>query len=583
MAFDPTTAQLVQASPSGFNPLTAKLVTSPIMEPVNEEYKPGYIPAVIGGLANTGANLLEGGVDAVAWIGEKLGAIKPSIAAQMKRDVAADMEKYIRSTPGSGKDDIFSRAAEANPMTTKGTEIASTLGAMGGMYAAPFKAAKVGGLASFAGNTAVQAPINAVIGAGMAGVMGQDQDQGALYNTVATPIVGALGTGLVSGAAKLESKLGLMKKLKDVIAPINASIKKSGLSLTDQAAESISSLATQARDIGNANWDAIKSIPGTINTKPILTKVNGLIQTKSKLLEPKQTAVLQDIVESAEALTNMDEAVKLKQMISSNSKLFKIGEVSDSLANEYKALRTQIDEAISSKAASAGKSNAWELANQYHKRVIAPLQDANAFEIAAAKLGRNDNPHEYAAAVQSLLSRGTRTPEQTKALLSMMDSDGSEIIQNHIVKNIFNDIVADPGAFSAPKALKALNKNIDKFTDVLSPQSIDVLKGIRKVMLQGGVRTDASVSNLGKALQSDRAAMGLGALAGSALGGVTGTAVGFIGAPLVLNGVKNLIKTPAGLAILRGIGQGRPWGKEIGHLLKTLPATESDQVSVDQP
>lgn len=537
--------------------------------PEGESFATSPGAAAIAGASNAGANLIEGTVDAGAWILDHLGASK--FADQMKKHVRDDMDKLFRSSERTDANDTFEKAREAHPAISAVTQAGTEVGALSKLFPAstpaPAGAGVLGKLGNFAKNSAIQGSASALVNAGMAGPNTADQDTAAKVGFFLPAAVNAAGATIKSA-----TKIPFVKdKLKSIVDVMSKPLLASNMNLTDKAAESITNFANKADEVGNSNWDSIKSIPGTINSSPIDKTISGIKSKYGEKLDPKLANVLDDISDRAGQMKTMDDAIKLKQMISRQSKNFRVGNVSDDLADSYKSLRTNVDKAIEAKAASVGKGSDWTLANKYHREVIVPLDDAGAFDISKAFQNRETNPSEYNRAVKSLLTN--LTPQKTKALLSTMDDSGSKILEQNIVKTIFDDISINPEQFSPNEALIKLNRSIAKYDGILRKDSINTLKGIKKLMQDAGIRgvtAKGGIINLRTSLQFGAGGLGaaVGSMAGGPAGGAAGSLAAFAITPTILRGIDHMINSPIGLSIIRGIGEGKPWTKEVSNLLK---------------
>ncbi len=544
------------------------------------------VPAsVVSGFANTGANLFEGGVDAVTWLGEKLGAIDPKIAEQMKKQVGEDMDKHFRSSERTPAGDVFNESRMKYPAASAIPQAALEVGLLSKATPPIVKpvsgAGMVPGAVNVAANLGLQSGSGALVGAGLAGGDTKNQDNAAMIGAAIPPLISGLGAGIKSGAQLLSSKFGWADELKNVVAPINKElVMNNQLNTNDKAAASINNFVSKAKEVGDANWQQIKDLPGTITPTKINVKLNTILNNKN--LPPEQASIFHQIQEDLNTrVDSMTNALKFKQSLSDYFSKMK----GTSSYQDFQDVKKLVNQQIEARAESAGLGKAFKFANQYHKDIIDPLQKNGSFDIAKAFQNKDNDPSTYAKAVTNLVQKSSQSPQKMKAFLLNMDDAGSKIVEQSMIKSSLDDLLQAPEAFDKNKALRLINKNINKFEGVMSADSIKALNGVKKILTQHGA-TEAK-EGLAGATNSSYFQHSLGAVGGGALGsmlGPVGSAVGAVAgiglAPKLIQFISNSLESPQGMAILRSIGSGKPWTKHLGSILKAASiynATEDNK------
>jgi hypothetical protein len=619
MAFDPSTAKSITAA---FDPGTATPIT-----PVNQSQPSQPVQSnggitgmetginnslsvpITAALSNAGANVLESGVDAAAWVGEKIGLIKPQIASEMKRIANEDITAKFRSgTMNAPQQDPFTQGVYKYPAVAAVSQAVPEIYGLaktaitGPLSAAP-KAGMMAKMATTLGNTAIQGAGNAVINAGIAGPDTKSQDFAAALSMVLSPAVQVTSYGIQQGA----KALGLESKLKALVAPLSKDLLHNNhLSMEDKAAQSINNTVSAVVQQENKNWAAIKEIPGTINSQPIINKTQNIISNskismdsaddvlkslgnpsgKYSTLSDPQINALVNIQKQASNITNMDQALKLKRQISGNKSLFEGSKVSDDLYNSYKELISSVDDAIQVKASTAGLDDIFKTANKYHREVAVPLQDSGAFDIASAVVAKQAAdkagkmvPPEYAKVTNRLIAK-YKTPQQMKQLVSMLDDDAGDIIANTFVLNTFKDIMDSPETIDMGAALIKTNKFLNTYERVLPESGQKTLRGIQILMKEAGTLAKTkSGENSQYFLHTLGGAIGggvVGNMVGGGVGATLGAAVGIGLAPKVAQTVQNfsrgLMDTKVGQQIVQSIADDPRIAKQVLQAIGLAPA-----------
>lgn len=563
----PTTSATDTTKPVDWNSFTQQSAnTAEVSTGADQSANPAA--AAISGLSNAGSNVLfEAPIKAVTWLGEKLGVIDPKIAQHMKDEVSADAEKWFKSSENTPKGDVFNESRMKYPAASAIPQAALEVGLLS--KAMPPAVKTTSPLGSLAANTAVQSGSSALMSAGLAGNSTKDQDTAATVGAFIPPLVSGLGAGIKSGASALATRLGLTDTVKKIVSSISQDlVNNNQLSTSDKAAQSVNNMVTKAKEIENEQYNTIREVPGTIKIAPI-QKTTRDILTDNPKLATDQAAIFERISQDAGKIRTMDDAIRFKQSLGDYYTKLK----GTAVYQDFLKLRSQVDNSIALKAEQAGLGNDWKAANNYHKQVIDPLNKNGAVDLSKAFNDRERDPSTYADAVKTVISTAKRSPQQMKALLLSMDETGSKIIEQDILKTTLDDVVVNPEAFDKNKALRTINQNINKFQGVLSNDSINAMKGVKKLLQKGGA-TEAK-QGLAGATNSSYFQHSLGAGVGGAVGsafGPVGSVIGGVAGigilPPILKVAGQLLESPQGLAILKSIGLGRPWTKHLGDIIK---------------
>lgn len=559
------------------NPAATNLPIAPTISSGNP------VAAAVAGLANTGASTIESGIDAALWLTDKLGLTDPVISQSAKTLANKELTAKLRSGVPGAPNDVFTKSAEQYPITEGAAKYGSGIALLAKTGLPSFT--KVPGIA----NLAAQTGANAVLGAGMAGPDETTQNVGALTGAVLTPIGAAVAKGISAGARKL----GLTKEIQDKVAAITSRIKSdNSLSVSERALKSEAGYTAGILSQSNANYKAIKDIPGTIDVIPIQNTASALL-AKATSLSDKQKNMLQGIIEDSNNIQTMDDALRLKQNISSMQSEFQGKGISDAIMNQFKTIKDASIAAIQKKAKDAGLSDVLKTADEHYASHVSPLRDSgaidrlNAFSQESKRLANTPGApisKEYTDATARVFPK-TISPQKVKEILSRMGTDGNELMQDKFVQETFKDVMANPATFSKNDALLKINNTIDKYGDVLAPQTIDSLKGIKHLLQEAGAVAEKEGMKSDSYFLHTIGAL-VGGSAGFAVGGGIGSGIGVaagIGlAPKVIGGIgnyaKGLVDTPQGQELLRSIGKNPQTAKKvIQTLIQSGPAILSDK------
>lgn len=526
--------------------------------------------AVVSGLGNFGADVGESVVNAGTWSLDKLGIIDP----KTKKDIDNYIKQganTLRVTPNEDGD-VFEKAAAKHPYVAQGTKYAGDALAL--IKSVPGKIAGIGTL----GNVAARAGTSALVSAGISGPETPDQDLAA-----------GVGAGLslatdafVGGIGKLAKTPIVLNQFKKMVGKIQKDVVKDGfMSLDDKAGASIANYANTAKEVENNNWSQLKSIKGPINLSTITQNATQLSQTPG--LMPEQSSKIQDLVSNLSNTKSMEDLIKMKQTLGQYFPAFSGKAATDTIYNKFKILQNSVNAEIASKASAAGMKGLFDKANQFHKDVVEPLYGNGGFDIATAFSNKANDPSTYASLINNVLNNGLKSPEALKSSLSKMDDVGSQLIQDKIVSNIFSQLLDSPEQFNKNKAMYKLNSYLTKLKPALSKETISKLKGVRKLLaLTGAVSKTAAEKGTmttqllgggttGGAIGGSLG-MALGGPVGAGIGAGIGSAVGFKATLPVLHKIHDFINSPNGLRILQGIGEGKPWVRQVQQVLIQAPA-----------
>ena len=592
------------SSKVNFRPLDNQIqATEPQISPQSDD-RPitNRVLAGVAGLSNAGAAVGETVVDAGTWLLNKIGAISPNTKKQMDAYVSGATK--VLKTEANPNGDMFEKAVAQHPWVAKGSELAVEVPAViktivPNMTSVAKGAPLLEKALSVGTNQLGQIAANVPIAAGMVGASGgsiEDQDYAGKLTAIATPLVNA--GGKLIGQAAQKGLLG--NNIKNMVAPISKELADNNqLSMTDKAAASISNLATKVKDVENSNYNNIKQIPGTIQASNINQQLNYMLKnTGSKqvaggawdhsqsMLEKPQLNAIVNVLNDSSNLKTMDDAINLKRTLSAGYSNFS-GKTTDLNYKLYKNIQNTVDTAIHDKAKDAGLGSDWVLANKFHKDVVAPLQDANAFDIMKATANKDINPEEYNLVTKTLFTKASQSPQAMKALLSTMDDQGSKIVEQNFIHQTFKDIIDSPDQLNPNQALLKVNQFKGKFGSVLSKDSNDVLKGLKTLLEDSGAVAGKSQSSVAKQLGKYTLGGGIGAAAGGLvagpLGAGIGTAIGATAANQAFKQISNLLDTPVGIKLLKGISEGKPWTKAINRALTLGVPVEDAQMNQKLP
>ena len=416
MTFNPSTDSMPISMPSeqepvgnqGFNPQRDSMpINMNQSGAVNLNKNPqdtlGVGRAIIGGVGNAEASSIESLGDAGIWAARKLGQVGQFIsgskdntnlsedeATKMRSDLHNNLyHNFLGTGIGLGNKEQpqnpLAQAISEHPVAGEGAEYTTD--------ALNIAATGVKGLIPAIG-------VNAAIGAGIRGGSEHDQDMAALMSGGLTVAGSAVARAITTGAkANQVIKNIVSNYLKPVYDDLEAN---SNLSVGEKALKAEAANTEQLQSINKANYKEIETIPGTIPQRPIQQSVSDFLKdTGSKLqtdektgksildhsdstLEDVQRKTLLKISQQASKMTTMENAINLRQYISSQRNLF-TGKgvptgVTQDVRDGYSNLLQKVDDSITQKAEEAGKGQILQKANSFYRNKITPLEDAGSFD-----------------------------------------------------------------------------------------------------------------------------------------------------------------------------------------------------------
>lgn len=562
---------------------------------VNQQEAPGSIGgAIVGGLGNYSASMLESGVDAALWASDKLGITNPKTSAVAKQLASQDITAKLRSGVPGAPNDTFTQGVNKYPITAGVAQYGADAGLL--LASVPGKIIQGAGLAAKTADIAARAGVNAAESAGVSGPENENQNLGAKIGAAAS-LVGDVASPLIGKAVNAASLVS--SKIKNFIAPINDQLAKDGsLSIQEQAVKSEAAYTASILKQNTANYQVIKDVPGTINSNVIRNNVMSLyksggadiiqqdgkamLDAKNSVFNDKQINILANIQQQAGKINNMEDALKLRQYISSNKAQFQGKNATDTIYQGYNNLKSAIDSQITQQAEKAGVGDALKSANKFNQSYVQPLDDAGATDRLKAvqanqqrsQIMQNLKPGQPVPPVDPEYTKATRqifpanpSPQKVKEVLSRMDPSGQGIMERKFIQEAIGDAKANPEMFNKNTSLIKVNQIIDKYGSVLSDDTMETLNGYKKVLqAAGAVAKQEGEKNNTYALHYLGHAIGggiIGGTVGDEVGGhsntsrALGAAAGIIGAPLaaklLTGGMKGLLESQKGQAVLQYI------------------------------
>jgi hypothetical protein len=518
----------------------------------------------------------------------------------MDKYIAEDMSTFkVKANP---QGDTFERAAAEHPYLNYASELAVEIPtiaktAMPNITSA-VEGAGLGAKALAMGtNQLGQIALNAPLAAGMTGGSIKDQDKAATMAAYLTPALNAAGSLIVSGAKKALT----VSRIQEVLKPISEELRANGnLSMIDKSAASVTNYANNAKEESNRLYQVIKDIPGTIEAYPAMAQVNKILKqggaewdpaksvwdfTASRFTDPQRTG-LQSVLANLQNLNNMDDAIKLKSSLHKTWEDFS-GAASEDIYSLFKSLQSTVDDSIGKKAVDAGVPKAWQEVKNFYKDTMIPLYTMKAFDIADATANMATNKGAYNLATKNWLPNAFKSPQAMEAALKVMDPEGSKIMEQSFLVQNFGKLLSSPDALNKNQALLKVNEFKRQFGPVLSKESNSVIKGLKTILEEGGAQAGAKPYNMPKYINASNVGAAAGAAIGTVLGGGwvgtgVGAAAGSVALPATLNYLHKLMNTSQGIAILKGIGEGKPWAKGFNQVLKTgIPAEYANMTKSD--
>ncbi len=537
--------------------------------------------AILSGAANAGVDLLQGIADLPAYIASKIPGINKIVTQDVAERTFKENKEGLDLLRPQKYFPSLNNTKQENPISYGAGYLPATLLGSGGAFNAVEKATRIPQAASGLVKFLTKQPSQIIAGATTGAMSGTDttsKNIGATFGAGSVPIINATGTLISSLGKKATAK----QVLKEQLSGVNKDLADKGFKTFDDAAgQSIFNLGTKVKEIEKEGYESIKSLPGTIAHRPVTRAIYSLGE-KTKGVTDEQKNILTDLFESTKDMSDMSQAVTLKQNLGKYYTKFSGKNATPTIFNKYKALQQQVDDAIELRATEAGKAGDWKSINKFHHDIVKPLQDFGLDDIITAIKEKDVNPTQYQTAIDGLVQRGLKTPNTLKSLLTSMDDTGSKLVEGAIIKNVFDDISINPETFNTVTAFKKINQHINKFSGVLSTDSINSLKGIKSIMKESGL-DKPKTKNVMVSMMIGAGAGGMaGATISPAMSGI-GTIAGMAIAPKVSKLIQRMVESPKGLYILQGIGAKAPWAdkarKTILDLIKVSPGVGAGKLT----
>lgn len=574
--------------------------------------------ATVGGMANAATSGLESGVDAALWVTDKLNqatggliGTDPKISQGAKNQLNQDLTAKLRSNVPGAPNDIISKSMQEHPIAAAAGKYG--LGAGLAIAATPGKIVQGAGLGTKALDLTARAAANGVETAGMAGPNSDTQDLGFILGAASAPLGDLASYGITSAAKGLQA---LGSKVKAYLSPINEKLAVNGsASVNDLALKSEANYTGTIMKQNDANYQVIKDISGTINGQAIQGKVTKLytdnggkiirdgdtvgLDSSQALLNDKQINVLRSVQQDAGQLQNMEQALLLRQYISGNQSIFQGKGIPTSVKNGYVQLKTFVDNLVEKKATEAGLEAPLKTANQFNQFYVQPLHDSGAVDRMQAvlqdgkraELIKNLKPGEapppidpaYSQAVKQVLPANP-SPEKLKEVLSRLDPNGKQIVEDSFTLKVFKDIQENPDNFDKNGALIELNKAIAKYTPVLSKDSIDTLQGMKILLKEAGAQ--AKKTNDSNTWLVHHAGYVIGGVLGGAVGGAKGFDEGHSGTSTAIGSLAGIAAggtlLGGGKAAIKGLAETQIGQKILRFLVKNPDAAKKVVGAISQ-
>jgi hypothetical protein len=550
-----------QASPQRLTPEQEKLfgvsnatLNTPLSGPA----------AVIGNLSHAGATTGETAVNTGAYILERLGAISPKTEKQVNNFMKKSTEIYKISDDTS---DPFNKAAQENPSATlvrlpiyaAGITATNVPKAVGGLLTSPLN---IAGSAALTGGMAADLPKD-------------QQNQAALIGGLFQGAFDAAGGIAGSVANKLLTKQSIPKQAM-------ANVSDDILGTTRE------SILTKMKGVlaeNTAKWDAIKAVPGQIDA----TLPRQITESLAKDLPPsltKQPIVLQDLLGMLKESPSMENAVTIRNFLKENAAdFFTASGVTRGNQVLYKSLLKNVEDQIRAIVPkTVAGVNLLDDAIKHYADKVSPLKALNLDELLTLSQKAEASPLygvELNKATSKLLGQFGTNPAKTKEIIKLMADEGlgRDMAEQAFIKSQFDNILANPGSIKPNLVLGKLNKWAQDMDGVISKENLKIVPGIQKLLEKvgavGGAPSKNAITDLtSQYLSATAGSAALGGLVGYQVGGPLGAIAGAGSIVVAKKMIGDFLNTPKGIAILKGIAEGRPWAGPIKKALATLTAEE---------
>lgn len=536
------------------------------------------VTALVGGMSDAAASTITG----AGWLLNKLGVISPTT----KKQIDKVFESAKLGYKGNGTDDPFNKAATKDPIPALVGQLAPL-----SVTNVPRMGAGALGLANKVLGNAV---INASQAAGMAGTTPAAQDAaGGLGSTISA------GLDLAGGAIGRLAKTPLLRKeLTNTANSVTDYLNQKGFnSIPEAAGEVLNTVVAKVKAHDTANWNAIKGLPGVIDTSPInqISKQIMDIGQGGNLLAKPQVIALQDLTTQAGAVKSMEDIVDLRNNLADAKQLFSNPkETPKAVRSYYNHMQNAIESQINEKAKAAGLGAALSDAKDYYRQIVSPMKDVGGYDMNRLaneiKTGQ-ENGQDMSLLSMELQKNQQRAfgnlglnPAKTKQILPLLGTEGQKLAEQSFIKKKFDDILANPESLDQNALLGELNKWKLQNRGVISKDNMQTVDGAIKLLEQlgavGGKKASQNAEMLGK-MGAWSVGAGIGGSVGYQTGGIPGAIIGGLSGPLASGAfakgsqaVRSLLNSPQGVTILKGIQEGRPWLAPLKKLISTVEPAE---------
>ena len=395
------------------------------------------------------------------------------------------------------------------------------------------------------------------------GLLGQAMDsnqdtktQSFLLNAALSPGIDATGK-LISYAG---TKVGVVDSLKKLVDSANE--KLGGLTTDERMGGAISNTYGAAKAVENKWYEVVKgtnfSQADQAATYNLGREINDFIYTNGDKLSTIQKSVLMDASDSLASSGSHADTLKLLQSLNGKFNQFSGANASDSIYNFFKDTQGQLRGIITDAAEREGNGAAMARANLIHERMIKPMQEIGADDITEAVQKYGMGSDEVKQVTNNIINKyvDTKGVGKITQLLNASGNEGSNIISQNIVKNLFDTVGQDPN-FSYGKASDKLGAYIAKYDGILSQPAIDSLKGAQNILKESESALQKSSSKITTHLVGGAIGGGLAyKMSGeNPTAGTIGTIAGYLGGPIVVRYTQSLLNTPTGQNFLRSLAK----------------------------
>lgn len=532
------------------------------------EGNPDPALATVGTLANIGADLGKGTADTAAFILNSFNLISNE-KAQSFYDSTKQGADLLRPS----KEDVIGQAVEKYP-------IATTIGRAAGDLVGLLRGQGLLGR-GLIGQT--------VMGGLTSQTMGDTVQEKNIYGGVGAagqPILSAIGWGV----KQIALKTSIGTRIKEVVSEAAKQIK--GYTVTDDMGESVANMYRTTKKVNDELY-AASTANNPIHTLSETPKVGQELSAKYGMSKEATSTVLGDLAPGVKQyITDMNAMASsgsrsshellqnyyaAQNLTNQAYKAAKNGRLNYDVAKDIKKLQDAAERDLEAALQKEGNFDKYLQAKQYNKDNLQPLKDFNADEITEAFLEKETNPSRWNAATKSLYKQAVANPQGMKAALKAMDSEGKKIMERGILSETLTPVLDNIDDFNYASAYTQLNKSIRMFKGILSDESMEVFEGTAKLIKEAGAQSKhiSMAGHIGSIAAGGSIGgyigqkMGGDEAEGKVLAGGIGGAVGIIGFPIIIHGIKALLHTAKGQEMLINIARDKG-NKSTSDMIRTL-------------